>query len=369
MCSKFRSLSHTEKSELLRSKNYCLNCLHHGHYTNKCRSLNRCKHCQKRHNTLLHAEIKGDLAPKQSVAASSTEETVTPTLHVSIGSSILLMTCQVMVETPQGVIKARALLDTGSSASFVSERLAQSLHLRRFTQNAKIYGIAGLPHSDGKQSVTQFLISSTHSPGTRYNVNAFIVPQITGDLPTCPVNPGQDWKHLEGLTLADPEYNQPGKIDILLGVGIFVDVIRHGRRCGPHDSPMALNTEFGWVLAGNAGSQITTHLTSVLTGDDILRKFWEVEEKTVTDSTLTLEEHCAVEHFNSQHSRNPDGRFVVPLPKRPTATKLGESRSQAVRRFCPLKGPHIPREYFQKYRRSWRNTSNNSTLKKSHQWI
>ena len=153
---KFRSLSHTEKSELLRSRNYYLNCLHHGHYTNKCRSLNRCKHCQKCHNTLLHAETKGDLAPKQSVAASSTEATVTPTLHVSIGSNILLMTRQVMVETPQGVIKARALLDTGSSASFVSERLAQSLHLRRFTQNAKIFGIAGLPHSYGKQSVTQF---------------------------------------------------------------------------------------------------------------------------------------------------------------------------------------------------------------------
>ena len=117
----------------------------------------------------------------------------------------------------------------------------------------------------------------------------------------------------------------------------------------------------GWVLAGNVGSQtdtqlVTTHLTSVLTGDDILRKFWEVEEKTVTDSTLTLEECCAVEHFNSQHSRNPDGRFVVPLPKRPMATKLGESRSQAVRRFLSFersthsKGAEVQKvmeEYFE----------------------
>ena len=65
----------------------------------------------------------------------------------------------------------------------------------------------------------------------------------------------------------------------------------------------ALNTEFGWVLAGNTGPQAdaqldTTHLTSVLTGDDLLRTFWEVEEKTIADCTLTLEERCAVDHFD-----------------------------------------------------------------------
>ena len=141
-----------------------------------------------------------------------------------------------MVETPQGVIKARALLDTGSSASFVSERLAQSLHLRHFTQNANIYGIAGLPHSDGKQSVT-VLVSFIHAPGTRHNVNAFIVPQITGDLQTYPTTPGQNWKHLDGLPLADPEY---WKNRCATGCWNLVDVIRHGQRCGPHDKPTAL---------------------------------------------------------------------------------------------------------------------------------
>ena len=92
------------------------------------------------------------------------------TMHVSINSNILLMTCRVVVETPQGMVKARALLDTGSSASFVTEHLAQSLHLHRFTQNTRICGIAGIPHSDGKHAVTQFLISSAHTPGMTYSL-------------------------------------------------------------------------------------------------------------------------------------------------------------------------------------------------------
>ena len=117
-------------------------------------------------------------------------------MHVSINSNILLMTCQVVVETPQGMVKTRALLDT---ASFVTERLAQSLHLRRFTQNARICGIAGIPHSDGKQAVTQFLISSAHTPGMTYNVNAFIVPRITGNQPVCMISPShKQWRVQEG---------------------------------------------------------------------------------------------------------------------------------------------------------------------------
>ena len=68
-------------------------------------------------------------------------------------------------------------------------------------------------------------------------------------------------------------------------------------------------------------------------GDDLLRRFWEVEEKTIANCTLTVEERCALEHFNSHHSRDDEGRFVVPLPKRSIETKLGESRAQTVRRF------------------------------------
>ena len=41
-------------------------------------------------------------------------------------------------------------------------------------------------------------------------------------------------------------------------------------------------------------------------------------------------------HFEENHRRTKDGRFVVPLPKKPDPPSLGESRSQAVRRFLSL---------------------------------
>ena len=43
-----------------------------------------------------------------------------------------------------------------------------------------------------------------------------------------------------------------------------------------------------------------------------------------------------MQHFNENHRRTVSGRFVIPLPKKPHSKPLGESRSQAVRRFLTL---------------------------------
>ena len=167
-----------------------------------------------------------------------------------------------------------------------------------------------------------------------------MVPKVTCDLPLCPVPFDLQWKHVSALPLADPGFGLPGRIDILLGVDVFVDVLRHGQRTGPPGSPTALETEFGWVLCGSAGStnsstqanlHITAFHTPVASGDDILRMFWEIEESPSHHSSLSMEECTVIRHFESNHSCTKGGRFIVPLPKNPSA-KL----SQAVWRFLSL---------------------------------
>ena len=135
-----------------------------------------------------------------------------------------------------------------------------------------------------------------------------------------------------GLCLADPDFGIPGKIhvDVLLGVDVVSSTLLNGRRHGPPGSPSAFETSFGWVLAGTVGcghppTQLISHHTSVLSGDDLLRKFWEVEEINANCSILTMEEQFVVEHFNRIHRRDSIGPFIVPLPKKPNAKLLGES--------------------------------------------
>ena len=98
---------------------------------------------------------------------------------------------------------------------------------------------------------------------------------------------------------------------------------------------------FGWVLADPTSqptpeSFITSHHVFVTSSDDLLQRFWEIEENTKHEFNLSPEERSVVQHFEKTHCRAPDGRFIVPLPKKPHAQPLGESRSHAVRRFLSV---------------------------------
>ena len=120
---------------------------------------------------------------------------------------------------------------------------------------------------------------------------------------------------------------------------------------------MTIETDFGWVLAGNTSTDtlsdevISHHVcTSLLSGDDILRKFWELEENisTTTDG-LTTEEKYVSKHYRDNHYRTNSGQFVVPLPKRQQCEPLGESQSKAVRRFLNLERVLLNRSEAQEF--------------------
>ena len=145
------------------------------------------------------------------------------------------------------------------------------------------------------------------------------------------------WDHLSDLSLADTSFSQPRRIDVLLGVDIFVNVLLQGRWIGPPGAPVALNTEFGWILAGRnelSNHNVLHHVVTV-SGDDLIQRFWEVEEQS-TDLALTPDERFVMDHFKAHHSRDYDGRFIVPLLRITNPPLLGESRSSAVSRYLSL---------------------------------
>ena len=207
-------------------------------------------------------------------------------------------------------------------------------------------GIAGLSHDHSSQAITKLVVSPTSDPAREIHVTAVILPRVTCNLPLQSVPFKPEWTHLSDLTLADPDFGQPDHIDLLLGIDVFAQVVRHGRRFGMPGSPSAFETEFGWVLAGETSTcpshissynSIVSHHTTVAThGDEILQRFWEIEEQPSDNSKLSTEERMVVDHFRQSHFRTDNGHFVVPLPKLPHAPSLGESRSQAVRRFQSL---------------------------------
>ena len=97
--------------------------------------------------TLLHIDQR-QITPPTNTTSQTAVTNVSASTSVnphSLSSHSLLMTCQIQVYAPDGSsIEARALLDSASSASFVSEQLAQCLRLPCLHQGAKVMSIAGL---------------------------------------------------------------------------------------------------------------------------------------------------------------------------------------------------------------------------------
>ena len=129
---------------------------------------------------MLHIEAKEEnpaVAPNPPTTSTTTP---IPT-HVALGikSNLLLMTYRTAVEAPDGSsVEAQALLDLASSASFVSELLAQSLCLPRSHQSICISGVAVLMRNSLTQHITSFKVSFLHSPSRKFTVSPVIVPWV-----------------------------------------------------------------------------------------------------------------------------------------------------------------------------------------------
>ena len=159
------------------------------------------------------------------------------------------MTCKVKVTAANGSSTiARALIDPGSSTSFVHERIAQLLRLPRTKKNVTVEGVGGT--STPTRGSVWFQVSGIEDGAEKIGVEAYVLKKVTKDLPLHPIPLALKWDHLSDLELADPEFRTPARIDLLLGAEVFASILRDGRRTGARGTPSAINTCLGWVLLG-----------------------------------------------------------------------------------------------------------------------
>ena len=352
-CPQFKALDVAGRKKFVKTSKLCELCLGSGHLTAKCNSKYRCQKCQAKHSVMLHEEKSEPVA----VLAGRLDE-----------GQVLLATAQVRVSSESGREETcRVLIDGGSQASFITDRCVKALGLRREKTDVQITGISSTSVGQAKGKVNLKLHSRISTESLQ--VEALILHKVTGALPKYPCQK-RDWPHIKNLQLADPGFFEPGKIDILLGADAYSSLIKEGVRKGSDVTPAAQNTIFGWILSGpvsenQSGSIRIHHVTT----DEILKRFWEVEELPPM-SYLTEEEKAAEAHFTNTHTRDLDGRYVVKLPLKTNISDLGTSRSAAVRRLMQVEkrlasNPDHWQEYL-KFMREYKELNHLELIQNSH---
>lgn len=90
-------------------------------------------------------------------------------------NSVLMVTAEVILSGPNGhQMVARALLDSTSTAPFVTERLVQHLKLLKQKQEITINGIGEAQCSTQNNAVVNINLTSTHSSSILANVQAVL---------------------------------------------------------------------------------------------------------------------------------------------------------------------------------------------------
>ena len=133
--------------------------------------------------------------------------------------------------------------------------------------------------------------------------------------------------------MADPDYRQKARVDLLIEADLYSTLLRIGLHRSPSDALVAQNTSLGWVISGvsvpsTTGSpntdtpdRVSTSFCEAELSNDILRKFWELEDFPPMTHLSKDDERCE-RIFSETFRRSDEGRYTVRLPLKAGSRKL-----------------------------------------------
>ncbi|XP_059223205.1 uncharacterized protein LOC131996995 [Stomoxys calcitrans] len=351
-CNEFLRMTLRNRYIAARKSKVCFTCLRKGHWQKVC-TAQKCSECGAAHHKLLHkissppANVVVAQHQQQSdklndlVAASTSRSAVLSTVAEP---EVFLATAVVLVSDSFGRFhRARAILDSASQINLMCEKLAQKLLLKRSPCELAAIGVGEVSTTLKKYAVAK-LKSSVNE--TEYNLGFFLLPRITTPKPDRHFDVSS-WSIPKNIILADPDFNTPGRIDLLLGAEIFLDLLCVGRIMLQPDLPRLQKTRLGWIVSGKAAEcsvpfrshslMINSCESADIKLDQQLEKFWEVEQVNNKKKFWTEEEAECEKIFLETTQRDDTGRFVVKIPFKNEVSQLGESFHNAERRFLSLR--------------------------------
>ncbi|XP_063921279.1 uncharacterized protein LOC135136082 [Zophobas morio] len=313
-CDDFLKRTVVERLNEISKLQMCENCLRTNHKAEQCKSKSLCKICREKHHTLLHIN---EFNPTQT------------SLYTVGPSQVLLSTVTVLIADRHGNFhKCRGLLDQGSQANILTSKMCKKLGLFTTKVATSLTGInsRAISINEGVKVTIKSLASDFAS-----NINCLIVPKITEPTPSFSF-PKQLIKVPTNVTPSDQDFNSPKDIDLLIGAGLYWDLLIGAAFQLEVNQPFWQNTKLGFE------------------GDLelCLESLWLDEE--IEGGTTLSGDHLRCEtHFGENYARSSHGQFIVKFPFMEN-TQLGNSYDMALNRYLGLerklgKNPSLKEAY------------------------
>ena len=208
--------------------------------------------------------------------------------------------------------------------------------LKKEKTDGRVFGLGVQELNNSKGSVNLILKTKDED---LISIRATVLAKLTINLPSHHVNVSS-WTKFQDLNFADPNFNQPSTVDLIIGARHYEELMIGDNRIKEPQKPITYRLScFGWLVIGRESQheRMSTQLQSffICSEPRNLQRFWEIEE-IPTATQWTSEEQKCEDHLKNTTRRNSEGRFVVKLHLKEDAKPLGDSCQQAKRRLRSL---------------------------------
>lgn len=213
-------------------------------------------------------------------------------------TTVLLGTVIVRVRDSTGVLQpVVVVLDSGSQVSAITVYCVNRLGLTRRKCSVEVIGLFQQPVNTVKGQ-TNFNFLSLQSDASGFKVtNGIVLPHIMSTMPN-QVVPAVVRDRYRHLVFADPQFNHPAPMDMLIGGDLYPSVIQSWTDVIHTEGlPSAINTQLGWVIIGGLQDNAQTPLTSLPISitppiEQLMQRFWAVEEPIESTAPTTQDRQC-----------------------------------------------------------------------------
>jgi len=269
-CEDFLNMPVVRRKDIVFKCHLCFNCLQSNHKVRECESSSMCTKCTEKHHTSLHNDSQEhEMINSQNNIAVQTDlqsldlinlpsmvidtDTVNgndTSSDVDAHFSIQVMLATVVFDVCDAsgnMIPCRAILDSGSQLNFVTSECAHRLGLNIVDAPLTIIGIDQL-NSMMHQCCSVQLCSRVSD--MKCTLEMYLLPTVINNVPKKTFNTGNfnipDYVQFQ---LADPSYNKTAVVDMVLGAGLFFEIMREERHVISNYLAFQ-DTVFGWVFTG-----------------------------------------------------------------------------------------------------------------------
>ncbi|GFT07985.1 DUF1758 domain-containing protein [Trichonephila clavipes] len=319
------------------------------HKIKDCKLKNSYSVCKKRHHTSLHifeaiplplsTTLANELKPLPDMQGSTTPEhsyTFSNCVRKIFYSRLQWFTSR---GAENQLFPCKAILDSGSHLTFIRQRLANKLPLKKEKINASISGLGEITLRV-KHKVNTVIQNKNGDFSTPLEL--LIIPYITTTsihrMDATKVNIPSN------IDLADKDFGIPGEIDMLIGCELFFELLRPNKFRSPCEKWLLQETVFGYIVVGSFDkfeekSYCGLAINAEINSDSLnkqLQAFWEIEKVDKSSIEHSLEEEICETQYQNTHYRTEEGRYVVQLPLKKDPYCLGNSRFLAEVRLNQL---------------------------------